>query len=153
VPYRYNNSPYGYPYSTNYANANDTRMIHSSLLFFDDHGKLMTDQSLKFPQIKLESKEQVSDFINLGTRTVMVCKQEKEIVAQVNESGGTVIQAEKIKPALKNSNETIRSESQENSAIRFWYGQYFYVYGYHTVKDDTEKTSRDVFYINKIRVD
>jgi hypothetical protein len=153
VPYRYNNSPYGYPYSTNYANANDTRMIHSSLLFFDDHGKLMTDQSLKFPQIKLESKEQVSDFINLGTRTVMVCKQEKEIVAQVNESDGTVIQAEKIKPALKNSNETIRSESQENSAIRFWYGQYFYVYGYHTVKDDTEKTSRDVFYINKIRVD
>ena len=152
-PYRYNNSPYGYPYSTNYANANDTRMIHSSLLFFDDHGKLMTDQSLKFPVIKLESKEQVSDFINLGTRTVMVCKQEKEIVAQINESDGTVIQAEKIIPALKNSTETVRSESQENSAIRFWYGRYFYVYGYHTIKDDTEKTSRDVFYINKIRVD
>jgi hypothetical protein len=153
IPYRYNNSPYGYPYSTNFANVNDTRMIHSSLISFDQHGKLVSDQSLKFPMIKLFSKEQVSDFIDLGTRTVMVCKEEKEIVAQINEPDGTVIQAEKIKPALKNPNEAIRSESQDNSAIRFWYGHYFYVYGYHTVKNETEKTSRDVFYINKIRVD
>ena len=151
--YRYNNSPYGYPYSSNFANGNDTRMIHSSLLFFDDHGKLVADQSLKYPVIKLESKEQVSDYLNLGTRTVMVCKQEKEIVTQINEPDGTVIQTEKIKPALKNPQETVRSESQENSAIRFWFGRYFYVYGYHTIKDETEKTSRDVFYINKIRVD
>jgi hypothetical protein len=150
-PYRYN-SPYGYPYSTS-SSTNDTRMIHSSLIFFDDHGKLVSDQSLKFPEIKLVSKEQVSDFITLGTRTVMVCKHEKEIFAQINESDGTVIQAEKIEPALKNKNETARSDSYDDSAIRFWYGHYFYVYGYHKVKDNAEKNSRDVFYINKIRVD
>jgi len=153
APYRYNNSPYGYPYGTNSTNGNDTRMIHSSLIFFDDHGKLVSDQSLKFSEIKLASKEQVSDFITFGTRTVMVCKQEKEIVAQINESDGTVIQAEKIAPALKNQNETTRSESDENSAIRFWYGRYFYVYGYHKLKDNAEKNSRNVFYINKIKVD
>ena len=153
MPYRYYNSPYGNPYSSNYANSNDTRIIHSSLLFFDNTGKLVADQSLKFPEIKLNSKEQVSDFMMLGNRTVIACKQEKEIIVQTNESDGTVISDEKIKPALKNANETIRSESQENSAIRFWYGMYFYVYGYHTVKDNTEKTSRDVFYVNKIRVD
>ena len=150
-PYRYS-SPYGYPYSTN-SSSNDTRMIHSSLILFDDHGKLVSDQSLKFSEIKLPSKEQVSDFITLGTRTVMVCKQEKEIVAQINESDGTVIQAEKIMPALKNQNETTRSDSEEDSAIRFWYGRYFYVYGYHKVKDNAEKNSRNVFYINKIRFD
>jgi|GEM_PF-283539 len=153
VPYRYNNSPYGYPYSSNFNNANDTRVIHSSLSFFDDHGKLRADQALKFPAIKLESKEQVSDYINRGTRTVMVCKVEKEIITQINEADGTVTETEKIKPALKNPHETIRSESQENSAIRFWYGRYFYVYGYHTVRDETDKTSRDVYYINKISVD
>lgn len=149
-PYRYS-TPYGYPYSTS-SNANDTRMIHSSLIFFDDHGKLVSDQSLKFPEIKLESKEQVSDFITLGTRTVMVCKQEKEIFAQMNESDGTVIQAEKIMPALKNQNETAKSDS-DDTAIRFWYGRYFYVYGYHRVKDNAEKDTRNVFYINKIKVD
>jgi len=152
-PYRYYNSPNGYPYSTNSSSSYDTRMIHSSLIFFDEHGKLVSDQSLKFPEIKLESKEQVSDFITLGTRTAMVCKEEKEIVAKINEADGTVILAEKITPALKNPNETIRSESQENSAIRFWYGRCFYVYGYHKIKDNTEKDSRNVFYINKIRVD
>jgi len=150
-PYRYN-SPYGYPYNTN-SSSNDTRMIHSSLIFFDDHGKIVSDQSLKFSEIKLASKEQVSDFITLGTRTVMVCKQEKEIVAQINESDGTVIQAEKIEPVLKNQNETGRSDSEDNSAIRFWYGRYFYVYGHHKVKDNTEKNTRNVFYINKIRID
>ena len=149
-PYRYG-YPYSYPYGSS-SNISDTRMIHSSLIFFDDHGKLVSDQSLKFPEIKLESKEQVSDFITLGTRTVMVCKQEKEIFAQLNESDGTVVQAEKIQPALKNQNESSKSDS-DAGAIRFWYGRYFYVYGYHKIKDNTEKDTRNVFYINKVRVD
>jgi hypothetical protein len=152
MPYRYYNSPYGYPYSTPYANLNDTRMLHTSLSFFDNRGKLIADQSIKFPELKLNSKEQVSDFIRIADRTVMVCKQEKEILVQVNEPDGTVIQNEKIKPALKDPGETARSESQENSAVRFWYRRYFYVYGYHTVKS-AENKSRDVFYINKLRVD
>jgi hypothetical protein len=83
----------------------------------------------------------------------MVCKQEKEILAQVNEPDGTATEESKIKPALKNENETVRSESEENGAIRFWYGRYFYVYGYQTIRDNQDKSSRDVFYINKIKVD
>jgi hypothetical protein len=152
MPYRYYNSPYGYPYSTPYANLSDTRMLHTSLSFFDNRGKLIADQSIKFPELKLNSKEQVSDFVRIADRTVMICKQEKEMLVQVNEPDGTVIQNEKIKPALRYPSETARSESQENSAVRFWYGRYFYVYGYHTVKD-AENKSRDVFYINKLRVD
>ncbi|HEV8512206.1 MAG TPA: hypothetical protein VGQ59_02985, partial [Cyclobacteriaceae bacterium] len=110
TPYRYN-SPYSYSYPYNSSStANDTRMLHSSLIFFDDHGKLVSDLSLKFPEIKRATKEQVSDFLTLGTRTVMVCKQEKEIITQINESDGSVIQTEKIEPALKNQNETAKSE-------------------------------------------
>ncbi len=153
-PYGPYNYPYGYPFGSSSTNSNnDMRMIHSSLLFFDGHGTLVADQSLKFAEIKLASKDQVSDFINLGTRTVMVCKQEKEIIAQINEQDGTVIQTEKIRPALKNQGEIIKSESQEIGAIRFWYGSYFYVYGYHKLKDNLEKNTRNVFYVNKIRVD
>jgi hypothetical protein len=153
MPNRYYNAPYGYPYSTNYANVNDTRMLHTSLLFFDNRGKLMADQSIKFPEVKLNSKEQVSDYIRRGNQTVMVSKQEKEILVQVNEPDGTVLQNKKIQPALKDSLATVRSASLENSGIRFWYGRHFYVYGYHTIKGNTDKPSQDVFFINKIRVD
>jgi hypothetical protein len=151
-PYRPYNLPFGYPYGTNSTSSYDTRMIHSSLIFFDGNGKLVADQSLTFPEIKLESKEQVSDFINLGTRTIMVCKEEKEIIAQINQSDGTVVQTEKITPALKNSGEIMKTESQDKGTIRFWYGHNFYVYGYHKLKDNLEKTTRNVFYINKISV-
>lgn len=153
MPYRYYNSPYGYPYSTSYANLNDTRMLHTSLMFFDNRGKLISDQSIKFPEVKLNSKEQVSDFIRRGNQIVMVSKQEKEILVQVNDADGEVLQNEKIKPALKDPLATARSESPENSAIRFWYGANFFVYGYHTIKSNTDKPSHDVFYLNKLRVD
>lgn len=153
MPYRYYNSPYGYPYSTGYANLNDTRMLHTSLLFFNNRGKLVTDQGMKFPEIKLISKEQVSDYIRRGNQTVMVSKQEKEILVQVNEQDGAVVESEKIKPALKDSLATVRSASLDNSGVRFWYGRNFYVYGYHTIKGNTDKASHDVFFINKIKVD
>jgi hypothetical protein len=153
MPYRYYNSPYGYgPYNSYPTTLPDTRIIHSSLLFFDQQGRLLSDQSLKYPEIKLGSREQVSDFIRFEDRTFMACKEEEEIIARVNGQDGSVIKEEKIKLALKDPAETIRSESQENSFIRFWYGRCFYVYGYHTVRGGEGKT-RDVFYVNKVNVE
>ena len=46
----------------------------------------------------------------------------------------------------------MKTESQDKGTIRFWYGHNFYVYGYHKLKDNSEKTTRNVFYINKISV-
>ncbi|MBI1767710.1 MAG: sulfur globule family protein [Bacteroidetes bacterium] len=153
MPYRYYNNPY---YPTPYgspAQVAEIRMISSSLLFFDTQGKLVSDQSLKFPEIKLSSKEQISDFITHNGFTTMVSKDEKEIQVKVNEKDGTTVKEEKVKPELKNPNETIRSESDDNTGIRAWFGQYFYVYGYQAVRDNVKKTSHDVFYINKVKVD
>lgn len=147
-------SPGAYPYgANNYYSYTDTRMIHSSLFFFDIHGKLVTDHALKFEEIKLNTKEQVSDFITYKGLTTMACKNEKEITISVSQPDGTVVKEEKIKPALKNDMEEVRSESLEHSRLRTWYGRYFYVYGYHTVRNNSERTSRDVFYINKIKVE
>ena len=84
--------------------------------------------------------------------TTMACKNEKEIIIKVTEHDGAVVKEEKIKPELKKLSETVRSESQDNSSIRTWYGRYFYVYGYRTVHDNSEKSTRHVFYINKIKV-
>jgi hypothetical protein len=152
MPTYYNSSPYGYN-SGSSSFSNDSRTVtRSALASFDGQGKLTADHTLKFQSIHQRAKEQASDFICIGDTTTLACKNEKEIVIQVNNVDGTIIKEEKIKPELKKDTETIRSESEENSSIRAWYNRYFYVYGYHTIKDNVDKTSRDVFYINKIKV-
>jgi hypothetical protein len=157
-PYGFNSMPSRYynpynPYSTSpFSSSTEVRITDASLVFFDGHGQLTSDQSLHFPEIKLPSKEQVSDFILHNRITIMACKSEKEIVVKVAESEGMDSKEERIKPETKNSSETIHSEKEENTSIRTWYGRYFYIYGYHTLRDASKKTSRDVFYINKIKV-
>ncbi len=153
MPYRYYNSPYSTYNTVPYSNSPptiDIRVLHSSLTFFDTHGKLISDQSLKFSEIKSVAKQQVSDFIISNGQVTMTCKEEKEIVMQVSDPDGTVVKQEKAKPELKKADETIRSESHEDSSIRMWYGSYFYVYGYHTIRDK-EKNSHNVFYVNKVK--
>ncbi len=161
-PYGFNSMPYRYynpynPYSP-YSSGQNTisteiRMKNSCLIFFDAQGKMVSDLALHFPEIKLSTKEQVSDFIMHNGLTTMACKNEKEIVVKVTNPDGTSSNEEKVKPQLKNSNEIVRSEKEDNASIRTWYGSYFYVYGYQTLRDINAKTSRDVFYINKIKVD
>jgi hypothetical protein len=128
-------------------------MISSSVSFFDNHGKLVGDHSMKLPELKQNTKEQASDFVVKNGLTTLVSKNDENIFVKVSEGDGAPLKEEKIKPELKNSNETIRSETQDNSSVRAWYGPYFYVYGYQTLKDNVTKNSRDVFYINKIKVD
>jgi hypothetical protein len=171
APY-YTNNPYGYPmymrnygspyYGTptsmpygpsNYPTYLETRMMHASLTFFDNHGNLLADHGLKFPEIKLTSKEQVSDFVFRNDTTVMASKTDKEIIVSKSQADGTAVKEAKIKVALRGDTESSRSESQDNTRIRAWYGRYFFVYGYHTVKSNSENESRDVFYINKVKVD
>jgi hypothetical protein len=154
MPYRYYTPYYSGPYSNSSSMPmTELRMINSSLSFFDGHGKLISDQSLKLPEIKLSSKEQTSDFITHNGQTALASKGEKEILVKINESDGTTLREERVVPQPKNPDETIRSETQDNSSIRAWYGRYFYVYGYQDLRDKIKKSSHDVFYINKIKVD
>jgi len=145
--------PYPYSYYNTNPVINDMRVMSSAVMYFDSHGKLVSDFSLKFPEIKVASREQVSDFIHKNGLTTIVCKDEKEVIVKISDANGEVLKEEKFKPELKNKDEIIRSETREDSSIRAWYGKFFYVYGYHTIRDEKEKKSRDVFYVNKIKVD
>jgi hypothetical protein len=153
MPYRYY-SPYYGPYAPYGGSsiANDTRIQHSALLFFDLNGKLKDDLGLKYEEIKLPSKEQVSDYVSKNGITTFVCLADKEIELQQTSIDGSVIRNEKIKVEPKKEDEEIKSESNV-STIRSWYQNCFYVYGYHTVKNKTNHDSRHVFYINKLKVD
>ncbi|HCW06149.1 MAG TPA: hypothetical protein DGG95_02150 [Cytophagales bacterium] len=150
MPYRYY-SPYSTdPYGTQ--RLADYRLFGSSVVFFDSHGEIKSDLSLKFPDIKLAAKEQVSDFVYHNGYTSILCKEEKEIIAKVIAPQEADVKEEKIKPELKISDETIHSEKQDDSSIRTWYDNFLYVYGYQIIKEATNKNTRNVFYINKIKV-
>ncbi len=152
--YRYPYNPYG-PYSGTGPNTyvSEVRMKDAALVFFDGRGNMVSDLSLHFPEIKLTAKEQVSDFITRNGTTTIACKTEKEIVLKVADQNGAPAKDEKITPELKYPGEVIRSEQEDNTSIRSWYGPYFFVYGYQTVRNVSTKNSRDVFYINKVKVD
>jgi len=150
MPMYYNSLPYGSNPSTL---SNNSRTVNrSSLIFFDAQGRVIADHTMKFQSVRQSTKDQVSDFIYSRDVTMLACKNEEEIIFQASGPDGITVSEEKIKPELKKNSETIHSESMENSSIRAWYNRYFYVYGYHTVKDHVDHTSRDVFYVNKIKV-
>jgi hypothetical protein len=153
MPYRYYNPYYPSPYNSSSPQPAEFDMINASLIFFDTHGKLVADHSLKFNDVKLSSKEQACDFIVHNDRTTMMYKGKKEITVKVTEPDGTTVKEENITPTLKSPDESVRSETQDNSSIRAWYGNYLYVYGYQVLKDNVKRNSHDVFYINKIKVD
>jgi hypothetical protein len=153
MPNRYYTPYYTNPYTTSSWQPAEFEMINASVCFFDTHGKLVSDHSLKFKDVKLNSKEQVSDFIVYNDQTIMMYKGKKEVSVKVTESDGTTVKEETITPELKNPNETIRSETQNDSSIRAWYDRYFFVYGYEALRDNVKRESHDVFYINKIKMD
>ena len=148
IPYRYY-TPYNSPYS-NYNYTNDIRAISSSIVFFDKKGKMVSDYSMKFPEIKLYAKEQVSDFAIEKDTLVILCKSEKGIHLKYCDDSGATLKESKI-TATPNENQIIRSENQDNSGVRKWYDNLFYVYGYQSLRT-TEKKNHDVFYITKIRI-
>ena len=60
-----------------------------------------------------------------------------------------------LQSTLRKPEEIVRSDS-DNGHVRFWYGTNLYSWGYQHIKDQekqSEDTHRNVFYINKIKID
>lgn len=153
MPYRYYTPYYTSPYNPSSAPTAEFEMINASVCIFDRHGKLVADHSIKFKDVRLNSKEQASDFLFHNDSLTMMYKGKKEIGIKVTANDGSTVKEESIAVDLKNQGEEVRSESQDNSGIRAWYDRYFYVFGYQVLKDNIKRNSHDVFYINKIKVD
>ncbi len=149
------NSPYnyGYPYNSyGSSNAHETKMLHASLSLFDAKGNLVADHGFKLEEIKIPAAEQVSDFIYTATKSTLVFSKEKELHTQVSQTDGVSLINEKLPIQLKLPTEAIRSEDEDTAEVRFWYKNFLYLFGYQTVKNP-EKSNRDVFYINKLKVE
>ena len=153
-PYRNFYSPfnYGYPYSVGNNNSPETKMLHGSLAVFNEKGELTADHGFKLDNFKIVSPEQVSDFIYAPTKCTLIYSKEKEIRYQVSQLDGVALMDEKVSIQLKSPIESVRSDNGEVSLARFWYGSFFFLFGNQTIRS-TVGENRDVFYINKIKID
>jgi len=162
-PYFGNYSPYGNnpfmnryyssPYQYNTPQTSETKMLYSSLIIFDTNGKRTIDYGLKMEDKKVSGLEQATDFMLHNNRFALAFKKEKETIFMSGKIDDEV-KTDTLVTELTNPSESIRNESTENSAIRFWYENNFYLWGYQNIRDRTrsDDPNRYVFYINKIEV-
>lgn len=177
----YYNSPYGRPYYSNpfyYYNpfwpgyypgmrmyrpyaygdpmrSNDNVKLYETVaVAFNGQGNVIWDQSIVLDEMKRPALEQVSDFYTDGENLHFIYKKESELkVKSVSLSEGSATEStEKIK--LLAPSEEVRSEKELEDGVRHWFGNAFYVWGYHTVRNPEKRDNRvrDVFYINKVLV-
>ncbi len=145
---RYYNSPY-----SNYApspNA-DVLMLHSSLSFFDLQGKLKKDYCFKLNNAKQPDLEQISDYIADRDRVSIAFKREGEV--NIKTWIGNSLTLDTLKIKLKNPTDKVRQEYNQNTGVREWYGNTFYIYGYESIRDkEQDDLGRYIFYINKLEI-
>lgn len=163
-PYMYNPFWGYYPgmrmyrpsYGTNNTrNADEIKSYSSILVAFDPNGKPKWDQSLLLDEIKKPSLEQVSDYYFGEDEVVFFFKKESELKVKVINVGNGDAKELTQKIKLLEEQDEIRHEREIEDGVKFWYGNSFYVWGYHTVRNvlNKEDRTRDVFYINKVVVD
>lgn len=166
-PYYGNNfSPYGYnpyanrysnsPYSYNNSNQNSSsKMIESILTLFDEEGKLIWDASLKYDDIKRYATEQISDFTIKKDLISLSYKKENKIYTNTSAPNFDP-ELDTLSVPLKNSYDVLRNETEDDTGIRHWYGNYSFVWGYQSIRDTAsgnEDPIRYVFYINKFEAE
>ncbi len=155
-PYGYNpfmNRYYNTPYQFNNPQTGETKMLHASLSLFDLQGKLLSDYGLKLEDKKAAGLEQTSDFVFYGDHIALAYKKEKELIINNAQPDGVII-PETLVTQLEET-AIVRQDSNNNSLIRAWYKNIFFVSGYQNIKDKSGKTedpTRFVFYINKIEI-
>ncbi|CAN5299368.1 hypothetical protein BH09BAC3_BH09BAC3_18730 [soil metagenome] len=150
---RYYNTPYN---SGNMAGNSDVQMIESVVVKLGDNGKIEKDASLKFANLRQDNLEQIGDFAVVRDSILLIYRKENEIFYKCQI--GDTIDIKPIKQSkvlVKSDHEYLRGQHETEGTIRYWYGNYFYLWGYQNIKDSKkllDKTRR-VFYVNRISLE
>lgn len=144
-------NPY-YPNQNNMRGSDEIKTLQSVVIAFDGRGKTQWDFSLDLDDFRSHGLEQVADFCVNQDKTYFLYKKESELIVKsfTLESKESINSTEKIK--LSNEGDEIRSENKNAGGLRFWYGNNFYVWGQHAIRNRAkrEDSNRQVFYINKV---
>jgi hypothetical protein len=151
-PRRMYNQPYGYPYRNNNTQANDNVKTYETFITsIDNQGKLKWDYSFPLDDVKLPAVEQTADFDLASNSVYFIYKKDHELkVKQIPLDGENPSEyTEEIK--LEFSTDEVRSGTEREGNVRFWFGDSFYVWGIQNIRNNTKADKvRRVFYINRL---
>lgn len=146
------------PYSFNNTRTiNEVKATQTAVISFDPQGNIKWDVSAALEEIRMPGVDQASDFYLDGDRVMFLYKKESDLRMQIAGVGRDQSrdQSEEIVQKIDTGSpgDNIRSERELEGGVRQWFGNTFYVWGYHTVRNATKDDKvRDVFYVNKVVV-
>ena len=143
-----------YAYGDNMRNSDNVKLYETVAVAFGPQGKLIWDQSITLDDLKRPALEQVSDFYSDGDNLHFIYKKESELkIKSISLEEGTANESSE-KVMLNEPSDEVRSEKELEDGVRHWVGNSFYVWGYQTIRNPSNRENRvrDVFYINKVVV-
>lgn len=164
-PYYYNNPFYNtYPtsrmyrpmaYNENVNIESDIKTYSSSLLFVNKRGEIESDYSIKIENRKLPSVTQVTDATYVNGKAFLLYRDKEKIAFKKIDVQNETEEAGDAPIKLKDSFDELRHESDNIFGIRYWHNNFFYTWGQQTIRNQqlTENKTREVFYINKVRME
>jgi hypothetical protein len=163
-PYYYNNPYYNlyptsrlyqpYAYNENVNNDQEIKTYASALLLYNSKGEIENDYSIKIDNIKIPALRQVADAGVYNNTAVFFYKKEKELLYKKIDLLADEATEGKESIRLTDSFDELRYENETDGGIRHWYKNFFYCWGYQTIRNiqTNGDKSREVFYINKVSV-
>ena len=159
-PYAFNNLPSArnqrstYPYNS-FSDNESFKVLQTALTLFNGSGKLVWDNSLKMEDVKKFTLEPSSDFTIRKELIFLGYKKENELIVNTS-SLEYEPELDTVKIPLKSKTESVRYESDQDTGLRYWYPNYFFAWGYQSIRDYESKAEdpvRYVFYINKFETE
>lgn len=121
----------------------------------DSKGQILWDNSLIVDEKERYILDDLVDAYPGPDSLYMAYKEEDEIIYKGIPYSHTDIQTSRQPVALKTQTDDLRSTSDSDlGEIRHWYGNNFYIWGFHKINDRAVRGSegrRDVIYVNKVR--
>ncbi|WP_425392643.1 hypothetical protein [Ekhidna sp.] len=140
------NNPYflGYKYT------------HAVVIAFDPNCNLLWDQTFKIEDIQTFSLEENVVVSGSGDRVILMYLEENEIRSKVVE-GNNIVEGRTFSPVkLSFEQDELKTKDPNVEGLKKWYDETLFAYGEQNIKNQNGvggKTSRRVFYINKIQYD
>ncbi|MCE2732266.1 MAG: hypothetical protein ACK57K_14625 [Chryseotalea sp.] len=161
-PYYYNPYFNSYPtsrlyrpylFGNNVSNTQEIKPFSSSMIFFNNDGKIYSDYSTKVEEIRIPSLRQVTDGLLTNDSVSFLYKKENNLIEKKISLKDNSVQLHEKKITLLDKFDEHRYESDSESGIGAWYNRYYYVWGYQTIRNKVtpqKEKVREVFYINKV---
>ena len=143
----------GYPQTNTYTVFDGYRYTHAIVAAFDKNGAIVWDNTMEIWDIlSLTLKNRISLFVDKDNNMVNLYNYKGTLYSKL--LNGNVTIDEKDKTPIETNYADDKVKNNYTGDIAYWYNNYFVAFGTQEIRNPeqnpTHKTTRDVFYFNKI---